>query len=320
MKHVFVVHSHTSFLVALGTIELLRLRQEDVIMLLGRNYKNDVIKIPCVSIDISPLLLYSRDILFSIKKQKALIDSFDRIIEQKIGTDFYAYVPHLSSWGFQIIATSKYCKGINLCQESARSFFTTIKPIKRLVKSLFLCTTKRMWAQYNWYPPSWAYRVECGLRTFSFSDTYFAPIKNATHYIVSYPSIPLDFEIDTERPIFVFEAAIEQGNIEESIYIDECRVLIETYSQDKNYVKFHPGQTQEHKEIILKCFGKKHFDVLPDSIPFELIIMKYNGLYVYGFYSSLLSFAKEMGHIVTFKVDALLKRSSKYRKHISRMQ
>ena len=45
MKHVFLIHSHTVFLTAIGVIRRLSLKVDDIIFVYFRNYNNSIIPI-----------------------------------------------------------------------------------------------------------------------------------------------------------------------------------------------------------------------------------------------------------------------------------
>ena len=44
MKHVFIIHSHTTFLTAIGCVNYQKLTSSDIIFLYVRNYKNSIFK------------------------------------------------------------------------------------------------------------------------------------------------------------------------------------------------------------------------------------------------------------------------------------
>ena len=60
MKHLFVIHSHTSFLTAMGTIEYLNLKEEDVGIAWSRNYHNILYNSNYKSEDINWKNVYSQ--------------------------------------------------------------------------------------------------------------------------------------------------------------------------------------------------------------------------------------------------------------------
>lgn len=126
MKHVFVVHSHTVFLSAYGAIEKLGLKNDEVIFLYGRNYQISCIDVPYRIYDVDNLYYYQKTVSYyfvnhfcRIKHQR-MVDEF---IENNVDDDFFLYIPHTGFPFFQILLTNSRCKGLNLLQESAFSYF-----------------------------------------------------------------------------------------------------------------------------------------------------------------------------------------------------
>ena len=110
--------------------------------------------------------------------------------------------------------------------------------------------------------------------------------------------------------MFLFESAVELGQIEKDVYFSGCRLLIENCGVDYCFVKFHPNQSKENISSLLEMFGNIKVTILPDDIPFELTLVASSKLTLYGFTTSLLKFGEYLGHRVIRK-DKYLKTHSK---------
>jgi len=81
-----------------------------------------------------------------------------------------------------------------------------------------------------------------------------------------------------------------------------------------NYFKFHPFQSAENREYITSLFTKRglQFKELPMEFPFEVYLSSYKHMTVLGFKSSLLVFAKQLGHNTVSLENELLANSARY--------
>lgn len=329
MKHVFVVHSHTVFLTALGTINLLNISSDNIIFIYARNYKNSVVDIPYRIVNMTNEnrkgAYMSVLHIFSYKK---LINEVDQKIRRLINDEYVLYAPHAGSHFFQILLTNPMCVQFNFIQEGALAFDELLSN-KISVKSvgyailnsvLYLFYKNRVWANFRWILKE-SILKKYASQSFAISPDIFE-ILPYTKKNVKWPSIQPPMDINPNYPCFVFEASVEMNVIERSVYFDCIKELLEIMSEAHNYAKFHPGQSVENKNAIKKLFinAGKSIEILPDDIPFELYLSSYSHLKVYGFYSSLLIYAKQLGH-TTFSLENRLKqKSSRYvawRKHMS---
>lgn len=72
-----------------------------------------------------------------------------------------------------------------------------------------------------------------------------------------------------------------------------------------NYIKFHPGQPEEERNIILSFFENEGlaYRIMDNDIPMELIISSKKNLNFAGFSSSVLYYAIDYGHNVVHRED-----------------
>jgi hypothetical protein len=322
MKYVFVIHSHTVFLSSIGTINHLKLHDDDVRFIYARNYKNSIYPSPYKSIDLSKEHDACNYSIFHYKIYKNLIKTIDSYIADFVNDNFTVFVPHSMYYFFQIILSNKKCVDIQFIQEGAMVLDKlldcrfNIKSFKYLICNLLLYPfyKYRIWATYGWIIPFYVrkgIRVEC----YALSLTVFEKSPYKTH-IIKWPQIELKTHINPQYPCFVFDSSIEIGAIEKNIYIEGFRNLIKNKSEESNYIKFHPRQSEENKKIIKDVFLdlEKNVIELPMDVPFEIYISQYKNIRIYGFNSSLLIFSAQLGHDVFSLESELTAKSGKYSK------
>jgi hypothetical protein len=318
MKHIFLIHSHTLFLTSLGVIEYLKLDKDQVIFIYSRNYKT-MIETSYLTIDMSEecencfhaILSFSRkNYRIDKKLKKNIINKVDKTIDIYVTDNFKLYIPHLQIFFCQIFATNKKCIGCNFIQEGGRVMYNLLTDKNllffRLYNAVFLRNEKRMWKTASWFP-SKNCRFNKPIRVYAVDNSFFNNFVDDCH-IVKWPRLEISYNIETEYPIFVYEGAVELGQIERHHYFNAIKKQIDDFSSKKNYVKFHPAQTDKAKKIIKNFFMEKEKEMieLPMDIPFELLIISNTNLNIYGFGSSLLFFSRAYGHNVTSNEEYLL--------------
>lgn len=332
MKHLFFIHSHTLFLTALGVVEYLHLNEKDVIFIYSRHYKS-AIPISIKTFDLSKeiedtfyiMLSWSRRNFFYNKKQREKsVIFFDDFVKENVGDDKYRlYVPHVQLHVSQIMATNKQCEEMFFIQEGGRAMLPLqtgrISLINRLYNKLVLRNDDRVWKCSNWFPnKNTPYSKPVSV--FAFSPNFFGNAPNKI-YNVRWPRIKINIPLVEGRPIFLFEGAVELGQVKRKIYMSSVSTLIKQYAGQKNYIKFHPMQGQEARESIFKIFSDLDVEAeeLPMDVPFELIVSNYHNLQLYGFGTSLLFYGKSFGHHVE-SMERLLMKSWRYRIYLKGLQ
>lgn len=323
MKHVFLIHSHTVFLTAIGVIRRLSLKVDDIIFVYFRNYNNSIIPISYLIIRLDEEYDISNSLsAFKFYQWKKLIRRIDNVINTKIKDEYILYTPHAGSHFFQTFITHPNCTQFNYIQEGALAFDNLLSDrisFKSLIYDLFniiifLLNQKRIWCSYKWTLKKDIVIEKKTPTCFAITEKIFEKLLYAT-IIVEWPKVNPEYIIDNRLPIFVFESSVEQGIVEKEKYFLCIRQLIETKAEQKNYLKFHPYQSTTNKKDIVDLFKEYNLDIeiLPDSIPFELFLTFYNNLKVVGFRSSLLVYAQQLGHKTFSKEPDLIKMSRRYR-------
>lgn len=309
MKHVFVIGSHTPFLTSLGVIQHLELTQEEVVFVLGRNYRCDLLGQAYTKFDISDkyYIYLKGNTNKRIREHEAWLDQF---IETHIGEPFVLYEPHLCFMTFQILATHPLCKDVKFIQEGIADF-TQPEPVKRKIswKDLFienfLTRGTRIWMNQCWNDTR-GLKDKKVSETFAITDKLFQNM-HCKHTIVSWPVVDTQLKLDPQATFFVFESLVEQKNIEKEIFMAATRALIRKFGGKMNYVKYHPYQTQANINEINQIFHSLGFQVqnLPGDVPFELILCSETKYKICGFTTSLVFFASLLGHEAHICVPAL---------------
>ena len=299
MKHVFLIGAHTPFLTSLGVISKLNLTKEDVIFVFGRNYKCDIIKNDYLSFDISDkyYIYYKNNTRKNIREHIKWLDNF---IDNNICDNYCLYIPHLQFSTFQVFATHPLCIDVKFIQEGIVDFCvpegTKVKYscVDIYIRGWLLRGT-RLWKVAGWnYPSKLNFNIS---ETFAVNEKLFH-LMNCKHTVVQWPIVDAGIQIEKDSTIFVFESAVERKDIEKDNYIASTRLLVEKYGRTNNYIKFHPYQTKENKEEILSIFNDRKLNtlILPDNIPFELILCSKEKYRVCGFTTSLIYYAQLLGH------------------------
>ena len=300
----FVIHSHTSFLTAMGTIDFLNLKEDEVGIAWSRNYHNILYDRNYKSEDINWTAEYP-----FIKKMfhhRADFRRIDAQIENLTGGDEYIlYAPHPTASQFELLLTNKKCVGFNYIQEGAlvlKGLFTKRKrslSYKIKDRILRLIYNNRLFgARLTWDVPPFK-KLNKEPECFAISDDIFDG-SNYKQNIIKWPAyqIPEEFTINPENPCFITESFIEKDVVDKDVYLGLYKDLINAKGKDFNYIKFHPAQWEETKKEIIELFeneGKK-VKVLPDNFPFEVYLSSYKNMTVCGFRSSLVVFAGQLGH------------------------
>lgn len=320
MKHIFIIHSHTVFLTAMGVVESEKLSSCDVVFVYGRNYKQNLLDLPFKIYDISEcyerckkiILSISKHVLISYKGIRNETLYVDNFINKEINDDFILYVPHLSFPLFQLFATNKNCKSCKFVQEGGRYVIVAHKGkdpfIIDFYNWLFLRKNTRLWRTNKWIVPNIKDYVKSPIETYSIDSKYFYNLKIPNH-LVKWP-VPNTSLVafNHDDPIFIYEGIIELGAIERDVYLNSIKKQISECAKAHNYVRFHPNQKPNDVEAIKRMFmdeGFKYEELAP-NIPFEVILMQNKNLKIYGHASSLLFFARSLGHqVVSYEHDLL---------------
>ena len=314
MKHIFYVHSHITFYCSLNAIKYLSLISEDCIFLCARNYKNPNYPTNRM-LDISELHdRYSTQLTKSESSQA--LKEVDQLIQSETnGECFHYYTSTLSHLLKEIIANHPKCKAVEIIEEGISSY---MKAPEYYQKRLY---------KYSWYHESWLeyikplfgtrrrVRGNGAFNTEAFSNQYYFGFHEGVFPYIDQNKIILNSQFPNEElkefvnlskeNLFVFDAVlVEQKHL---LTIDEfvtrlMRLIISIHHDEKKfYLKFHPSQTSDTRKKIKDMLVEIDYDIveIPDHIPTEQLLRQADDVNVFGIFSTLLFYAKKMGHRVT---------------------
>ena len=87
MKYLFLIHSHTTFLSSMGTIDFLQLKNEDIRIAFIRNYKNSLYDFKSPTVDLSWAFEYP--FFKNFFRYNNFIENIDSIIEEFTESEEY---------------------------------------------------------------------------------------------------------------------------------------------------------------------------------------------------------------------------------------
>lgn len=272
-----------------------------------RNYKNDIISIKWCCYDVTDYYnkIFSKSLLKHPLFRKNIISEIDEFLDKNIIESYHLYAPHFGSPFFQILYTNKLCIDGSYIQEGGvpfkNAYITHISWYKeyfyRFINK-YLISKRRFWYPCAWFVDNRLYKQD-KIISYAISNLFFRFLPSYNK-IICWPKIDLEININNSFPIFIFDGFVGNKLFDSSFYLSICKRLIQTYSARNCYVKFHPAQSKEEKKMILLYFKEQKTTVeeLSMSIPFELILSTIEHLKIIGLGSSLLFFARDLGHEV----------------------
>lgn len=321
MKHLFIINSHTTFLTSMGVVEYLKLNENDVYFLYVRNYNNSIISVDYHVVKASFLMQFESQLFQTkIKRFKAL-KKIDDFILKNINDKFHLYCPHLENAVWQAFYTNSFCIDMSYIQEGgipySRAYITKMsikEKLKFTLSNKIYRLTKRVW-HGGWYTEG-TMKKQKEIHSYAINYSFFHYLPSINH-IVKWPSVKLNITIPKFSHVFIFDGFVSNGVIEPEIYDKYCKKIILENIGQKNFVKFHPAQTHDEIKTITQIFEENHcsYEILPNAIPFELFLSAYSDFIIYGFSSSLLYFAVDLGFKVVSKYTWLFE-SHKFRKYV----
>ena len=314
MKYVFLIQSHLAFYIYLQVKEYLKLSDSDVRFIIIRGYRNKYHPIDYLDLSehYNNLLLHSP---LKIDKAIEVIKDIDIKINQLCENEEFEFFCNSFSLSlFQFIATYHNCKNIHIVEDGTKSYFKRqdfyfmkTKPLKlKILETLKKLISTKHRTYFQRAP---------GLPEFpnNPSSKYYGIYEDVFPYVSNQQKVI--FKKLYKDPLFPFQPFFNNAKliIFDAVMVEQHRLMTEdeyivfvlssirnTISSEKNiYYKMHPEQkkviTDKLKEFLeneLKAHEISH------DIPIEQIITHNENVEFYGFYSSLLFYAKRQGHFV----------------------
>lgn len=309
MQHLFHIHSNINLIVAIGIVEQKVLNPKDVHFLLARGVDTDFegINKHVLHDDLYYNPFHKKQLWKSFKRDNSVIVQLDQLINGCIDKDgFCYYAPHSRNAFYSIFASHHECKQVHYIEDGMDNYlsleglekkYPTIVPIGHKVldfayRFVPFISSKRLRSYDDIYRSiGMQESVLFGIG----KDTY----QNQNHkskniQTIALNKIPYFERFSTDyRDIFVFDAVIEQKVVEQQ-YLDQ---LLHWFGKSHNSIdtlaiKFHPFQTPENREGILKLLGQyMNVATIADTVLMEVVFAREEDLQVYGMGSSLLTYA-----------------------------
>lgn len=299
MKHVFITHSNVTKIVIESIISDLKLLKEEVVII---SFRNNVIE-GYKNIDLESFREQSKHLFEGGGKRKLLqipiiyttLHKIDALLSIK--TNFKLYTPQLYNSFFQIIATHKHCKKINIIEEGMSSYLRKGTPQSPSYKLLLF--NKLIYRNRLLSPRSF------------FGVERFQKEEEAMYYILSKQSFNwlsnrkivhiegVEKIIPDGAVIFIPDGLVEFNKTTKEDYFRIIKCFIRDNKHNKKvFTKFHPQQSLEIKEMIINEFGK-HFQLIiiePDVImEKQFLVKRQEKLQLFGCFSSLLFYGQMAG-------------------------
>lgn len=307
MKQVFYVHSGITWLMTLGVIQKNSFCNEDVLILFGRGFL-----VPCMfeyyvldeaEQKLSSLPSYGSPGVF---RCRTILKRLDKNLEQRFKQqDFILYLPTERNYLMQYLQTHPQCVGRNFIEEGLLTYHGSF--IKKNSPSSF-----RSDLLYALRFPFHLNRTRIGKRQVGFlSDTFTVYVCTVTgvsmlsHFVVC--KIDLTTVLDSFKSslaevkiLFVFDPVVEKKICDSKTFLRSLEDFVRANlnSGEKIAIKFHPQQVSF--TMYLNVFNSLQipYQVVPQDVIPEVLLLKSSGLRVFGLSSSVLFYASEWGHYV----------------------
>jgi len=307
MKHVFIAHSHTLLLTSIGVVRYLELDEHDVLFICTRHFHAGYFPAGCTTVRADEEydrwnVVIESGVRGDIRKT---IKEVDEHISKWIGERYQLYVPHLANPVFLLLYHHPDCTRVSYVQEGAFTvkgmFVNRLSAIYKLRRRFALFRHKGSLRFYGiglWYCDGVLDRQK-RVDAYAIYRQFFQYLPCDLH-LVDWPDINVDNMLGIDGPVFVFDGYVKNHMAAEDYYLSRCDMMAERFHGEKNYLKFHPAQSEDERTRICRMFESRALDytVMDDLIPFELYIIKNSHMTVVGMSSSLLYYAQQRGHTV----------------------
>ncbi len=326
MKHLFLVHSNITDIVAQQIVKQYELPVEDVIFLLARNqhsnFKNKI-KFPYSHFPID-----SFKVSFFFWKNWRKLKNIDNWINELTAKQaFHFYTPQSGMNVFYLITSHPLCKGFSYIEEGLASYkrFKQIKNPKansKLRDLLYYINFKgRSKSVKHFFDLDHPKLLD----SYGLSELSFPDLKKKQIIEKPFKNNKLNTKAEAEN-ILILGPYIEFGEIKKEILLEALGELFDWMFQikiDALNIKFHPAQDESISiNPILDLFSsyknKINFNILEDHFILEKYAFE-NKVDFYIVISSLAIYANVSGNKVYSIAERIASKQSNYQKHIDSM-
>ncbi len=304
MKHLFLVHSHITFYMALSVIKRLALSSESTVFVFGGNYKNLFHK------NISGYSLDAIQTTFSLKKQiakpvykflnKALLSFKVRSwVKQKIGRSFILYTTyfHLTA---RLLHSHQLCKEVCFIEEGTLNYQDISQNTKPFIFKVF--GRLLFWGKLNNFQLTSDKKNVYPRKAYAVHSKAFSAIPGVKTIAIPFFKEPrklLQLPPAKSCIIVLGNEGFSDSRSDAAYYTAELTKiwirLFEFASHYKNiYLKTHHFQKEAISKIQKKLLQELKLKVqfIPSDFPLEQAFIHGKNYTVIGIHSSLLMYAR----------------------------
>lgn len=325
MKHIFYVHSGITYLVSLAAIAYLKLQPDEIRMVISRSIQIDdqfqnIILEPEEQA-IAQLPSYGS---VGVLKNLLVLRRLDRKInEASNDKPFTLYLPSERNYLMQFLQSHRLCVARNFIEEGLLTYRAGfIKP--RPALNSFM---KRLHHFLRF--PFHLYRSGGVTGHHVGNDfTIYVVTETARDVLHAYNTVLLDISnIATDQALasktftslYIFDAVVEMDLCAEDNFMVCLENFIATQvPREDLMIKFHPFQKSHDQYLELFDRYNIKYEILGREIIPETLLAQKKGLSVYGLSSSVLFYAKEMGHDVYSFSPQLANQDKRYLEYVSK--
>jgi hypothetical protein len=328
MKHIFLVHSPITYLVAVSVIKEKQIEKENAIIIFDE-FKKFISNENYISISLKEFYTQERSLkkVYNYFKYFNIVNRVDRVINHFINNNkFIAYIPvlHLVS---KSLITHSNCYAYNFIEEGLVNYYK-----EETLQSFAAINSKDSWRSaglknvkkvFNeMYMVLRGYNFK--LQSLPFSYSNYGSFRDVLFYGLSEESFPLvsstkkiilsfrrenysfinnEIDIDLSNSIvWIGDGGVFHHGFSEDVYLQGilqgCISFIKEKCIKKIFIKFHRDEPSSLRNKVQNLFTINGilFQVIPDSVIMELLLFKALNVTLIGVYSSLLYYASIMGH------------------------
>jgi hypothetical protein len=305
MIHVFYIQNHITKICMESIIDFKQISWDKVIVICFEKYYDAYKtvhngKCPLFKMDIGSVEIKRKDSLSNFLNEWKRNKYVKKIVGQN---EFELYTPVDNRDILRHLIFLKQCKNYYLIEEGLATYFDfsymIYKNRPKKWKHLFLPKASQYISQFpiNKYP-----KLILG---YGFS-------KNSFNYLNNKVVIPLNIsknkinEINYNRPFFIFDGLVDNGQCNVNFIIEILRIFFKYNKITDFYFKFHTRQSNVERNEILIFFDSNDIKChqLPDNTVIEEIIV-FQPIAIYGFFSSLLFYNRILNKGETFSLANL---------------
>jgi len=326
MKHVFYVHSGITYLVSLAVIDHLKLKPNDVLIIICRSIQIDGrfqrITLAPREEDIAQLPSYgSKEVL----KNLGILRTLDNKIQDAVfHQPLTLYLPSEKNYLMQFLQSHRLCVARNFIEEGLltyRAGFIKTQPVLRGF-------TNKLRHLLRF--PFHLNRTGGVAKQHAVKDfTVYVVTETAQNVLHSFNTVLLNTRsVQCEQAVisktfpnlYIFDAIVEMNLCTNDNFMVCLENFIATKVPRQNLmIKFHPFQKNQDQYLALFDRHNIQYEILGSEVIPEMLLAQKQGLSVYGLSSSVLFYAKEMGHVVYNFSPELAKKDKHYFDYVSQL-